>query len=561
MLQAARSDGTTASRKPVLLDLPVEILEIIMANIQIDLRPKRDGPGFAYSTAQLSHQLPSNQGTNRGPSPDMFQRYSNFYVDPDRTADIQNVRLTCKGLCAVSTQFLIPVLDVWMTRESLERLEAVSQHPVISKAVYVVQLHTTHSVKLQPFQRYRFKQDCMTRVDIFLRSLGKRHEDQTPVWTPRTGDRSSIDRALDWAVYDWADRHSAARNMLSEGSFVEAVSSAMARMPRANSLCISDLKDHSEGETCPGWKKVLPLQAYDLTRLASGRFDFHDKRKLRKLAQSLVLDTVKRLNGDFDKRALQLGLDHFKLIRKLPWAIAVRGKHLASLHIMIATPHKPNAFLGSNRDFIDEEGRKRLKHACRNLKYFEFQTYTDRILPSTVRLHYSHELQHIDSGKFTHFFTACMGSPSLEGLRIGVSDFWFPPVVGIGLTAAKLFEKIPWSAITSNRLKYLYLFQMCVQPSELETFLAQSTRTDKIRLRLRDVSNSGNKSWTETLDFLRKSGKIAQTSCLVYLHDKNLQRNLELDKFDNRKAWKSLGDYITGCIDRNPLSPPPPSAE
>ncbi|KAK0743833.1 hypothetical protein B0T18DRAFT_431034 [Schizothecium vesticola] len=64
----------------------------------------------------------------------IFRAIADGYVwpDPGPVRSYRRCRLTCRRFCDIASAFLIPTLTVSMSPESLARLEAISQHPVIS---------------------------------------------------------------------------------------------------------------------------------------------------------------------------------------------------------------------------------------------------------------------------------------------------------------------------------------------------------------------------------------------------------------------------------------------
>ncbi|KAL8685196.1 MAG: hypothetical protein Q9218_007910, partial [Villophora microphyllina] len=51
------------------------------------------------------------------------------------TKDIPNLRLSCKNLATIGLEFLVPEAQLLFTRKSFDRLQEISQHPILSRRV------------------------------------------------------------------------------------------------------------------------------------------------------------------------------------------------------------------------------------------------------------------------------------------------------------------------------------------------------------------------------------------------------------------------------------------
>lgn len=176
---------------------------------------------------------------------------------------IKNIRLTSSLFCKAGSHLLIRSLQVSIESASLARLVEISQHPLISKGIQSMHVNLeriSHGGAYQSEESYR---QCVLRVLQVRIDKDKRHDQRALLplfrYTQRHAGARKIsqfreeyylsiaDSAEDSEVSPLKDglkmlqqRYLDQEQMLLDGSFVRSVVEAMARMPTAVRLFMTD---------------------------------------------------------------------------------------------------------------------------------------------------------------------------------------------------------------------------------------------------------------------------------------------------------------------------------
>ncbi|KAK3361058.1 hypothetical protein B0T24DRAFT_643433 [Lasiosphaeria ovina] len=133
---------------------------------------------------------------------------------PNKT--IQNIRLACRDFCELSSEFLLPVVDINVSSADLEYLEAISRHPTIGRGVKVVRLCVAFSSPILAASIRAFREFCLADATLPARNLSAEY------------------LMKGWGIYKGMFKDQMA--VLACGNFVTRFASAMAQMPSALSL-------------------------------------------------------------------------------------------------------------------------------------------------------------------------------------------------------------------------------------------------------------------------------------------------------------------------------------
>ncbi|KAF4785045.1 hypothetical protein HER10_EVM0002072 [Colletotrichum scovillei] len=139
---------------------------------------------------------------------------------------LQSLRLTCRRLCEAASPYLVPTIAVHVTRKSLDRLNAISQHATIGRGVRCIRIPLGFYDALAAFAHENF---------ILL----AKHELRNKF---RREFSHGMTRLIGKA-YDTYTRLEAEQKHLRDDrwhSFSDTVSFAMKRMPNATRLEMSD---------------------------------------------------------------------------------------------------------------------------------------------------------------------------------------------------------------------------------------------------------------------------------------------------------------------------------
>lgn len=194
-------------------------------------------------------------------------------------------RLTCHSFCNLSSHLILPVVNVSMNPLSLKRLQDVSRHPLISKGVQFIQIHTTCFNSEMASDLGLFTGACVDDLRGIVRHLTRElaQNEQYQRWGPGSTASAETYRAAKAKCEDLAEAWETLRNIHDDGTafldpapgilrfktsdlrlvhrsyrrkwlewnsvmrvgaFARDVAAAMARMPRAPRLCITDTRSH-----------------------------------------------------------------------------------------------------------------------------------------------------------------------------------------------------------------------------------------------------------------------------------------------------------------------------
>ncbi|KAF5650926.1 hypothetical protein F25303_4187 [Fusarium sp. NRRL 25303] len=195
-----------------------------------------------------------------------------------RVDDICSLRLTCRRFCQWASPLLIPEISVCMTEPSLERLKNVSGHQLIGSGVRSVHVKLPYYEQRMAADLTHFAYSHIAGMSQHLGHLkdvisGKLHERESynvPDWVDYevlelgkaiisawksiyTADSEDLQRdSEEHATYRkiLRDAHreyqllfEAQQKMRENGTFLSTIASAMAKMPNADRLEITDGED------------------------------------------------------------------------------------------------------------------------------------------------------------------------------------------------------------------------------------------------------------------------------------------------------------------------------
>ncbi|CAN8105467.1 unnamed protein product [Discula destructiva] len=199
-----------------------------------------------------------------------------FHIVEGQLCDFQNIknlRLTCHRLSNGSSCFLLRHISVAMTPNSLARLEAVSRHAYFSKSVLAVRINLEFYIPQVAESPYRFFNIALRylqfRARVRRESLATHDEDADPrmqleeeeelvqeqriikswsdfIWNGEepTDDQARDDvQALRRAHGIYRERTHEQEWLFKDREFSRTVAAAIARMPRATRLFLTDRKD------------------------------------------------------------------------------------------------------------------------------------------------------------------------------------------------------------------------------------------------------------------------------------------------------------------------------
>ncbi|KAK0736658.1 hypothetical protein B0T21DRAFT_289391 [Apiosordaria backusii] len=169
-------------------------------------------------------------------------------IDSCNTSDIKSCRLTCQRLCAASSHLLVPVVAVDCRVASLERFNDITRHPTIGKGVRAVRV-PIHSYRRElsevsaSFVKFIAEPALYDHTEPEL-YLDNTCELDTEIQAPQ-GEHVKQDdhvwtRALGLIHGEYQRFYREQESLRRDGTFVNTVASALAKMPHAAVLVYDD---------------------------------------------------------------------------------------------------------------------------------------------------------------------------------------------------------------------------------------------------------------------------------------------------------------------------------
>lgn len=347
---------------------------------------------------------------------------------------IQSIRLTCRRLCEISSHLLVPCMDITPTLSSLEHVDQVLSHPLISRGLRLicVSVPILEAGVAEDFNRF-----CGLSFDKLLNLLGwyypypgrpetiaKRIEDffkkgdhtwyglhelkesglinfdnDADLDLPRLSLRRLLLRLLLREHVRYRELHQKQEEILWSDRLTRTVAAAAARSPSGICLHITDTLTPTDLDGCDpyGLRKALDDDPY------------------LDLDLEFLIKSTRVLKG---KRWQELDVDHNSkfpqsILYELPLAICAAGATLNGFVINTSSPFDPPfPILNITQEQISALGR-----AFKNLEAFRFR------MPG-----------HIEGEGFSSYLSAVTGARKIGNLSLGLgfnqdptaSPFFFP---------------------------------------------------------------------------------------------------------------------------------------
>ncbi|KAK7722005.1 hypothetical protein SLS63_009285 [Diaporthe eres] len=365
-----------------IVDMPNEILQMIFANFKDDGDPQI--------------QVESSSFDDPLPSPDV--------------RSIKSIRLTSRAFCAVASEIFLPVVDVSFTRSSLQRLEDISSHPLISKSVRVLRIHANSYNPILGTDRYTFAEVIHSelcklndRFDAEAETIEEEMAEIRGEMTPETRSFDSrelesreweldviketlkeagqvvttlykvvvnpqlktsldpyedrINKAVDEAQEEYGRRCLEQQSLVDNAHVRDNIINAVTQMPNVQKLCILDDGSHHWDNICrSGRDKQYDVEEYGVAMTATNPF----------------WDLM--VHGGYRDESLSRPDEEplLPLLHKLPLVLQVPNENLTHLDINLPP-------LGDHDTDILAEHLLNLRHSFQNLKSVHitiFETYS-----------------------------------------------------------------------------------------------------------------------------------------------------------------------------------------
>ncbi|KAK7748957.1 hypothetical protein SLS53_000982 [Cytospora paraplurivora] len=381
-----------------------------------------------------------------------------FFFD-DRFTDvatIKHIRLTCRRFNRTASHLLLAYIDVCLSPSSLAHLQEISLHPVISRGISAVRIHASiyssrlarelsnfaqlATAKLADFADYHERllsrimageeeriNHCDTPAGIQKAAEQARRiitswEQHWNADIQKTDDEAeggqwqSDVSALQKIHKVYAQLYQEQQSVMENGLFISEVAAAMARMPRALRLCITDSQ----------------IQAYSGLGEFKTNFELADNPEL--FLRERMLDSIAWFTAmeDFEENPPT------DLLFRLPHAISAVGISLFHLDIAVEPPR--DLSLTFSQDHQSE-----LSEACKHLRVFAFR---GRGNPDE---YWMAEANSEDSGEVQNLFSflrASLSSDFLERLSLNLGFLDEPHEIP-NASAGSLLTFRRWPALES----------------------------------------------------------------------------------------------------------------
>lgn len=446
----------------------------------------------------------------------------NIFGHATDSADIRNIRLTCRRFCSTSSHLLLDCLDVCLTSASLARAQEISCHPTISKGIRALHISLQSNRHLGNISRFTSLaiEYLQRKIGLVLMNPQKALENGNfvswaefePILMERqrllhswfqyreTRKYSTRQQSLDVEIlhrcyekyrmeYEWQ------RRTIQDGTFAQAIAAAVGRIPRATTLLFTDKFRYRES---------FPI--------------FHANKWRRHISASDVLD---------DRMMLSIGESLWpvvmttKLAVQVPLAIHSAGSSTIQIGIHLPTQPDDSTWIHNQAQLLG------LKAAAESLRVFAFQARMKDPSPPE------------DISSALTYLRVVLGAANLQVLTLSVPSYTLDEYVG------PLLASFHWP-----HLRKLNLVRVALHLSDLKTFVGEFR--PGIFLNLKQIRlRSG--SWAEGLDVLRSKansesqvGPLSGAECDPMVSDQ-LRRILD----GGQASWAS--QYIQGVSNRNPF--------
>lgn len=543
-LATARS-AIARMRKDRITELPTELLMDIMSRV-------------------------TNGTSNIGLDGDDFVSSGEHNRSRD-VESIKSLRITSRRMRNLADRFLIRSVTVRMMPQSLARLVEISHHPVFSHTVRSVKVNLAFYAKalanlnnFAGFEKWqceriheRFglaneKADAEEaedhRVSDHTMSLLKRLDKEAIATRevkrgrdPFASLKTSFKRLLRAAhvqykqLYDEQQRIRKDHRNGVDSAFLREISAAMARMPNATRLEISDVDVDSD------WKD-------DYDRVIQHFQTLDETTGLYRLMTSPIRWEISNTCSE------QWAGAPVGVLLQLPVALSEAGVQLTRLAITV-TP--PRIIQWSMMQPTEEQADK-LALLVHNVRALEFTMKSRDDDVSVTPAHWPAVQAHLEP--IAAYLAAISSTPSLEKLRIGAGAFgnhmldeWgdlqrWPPL-------ASLIKSQPWP-----RLERLELDNVTLTSGLLEELIGERSTDMIVRLESVFIDEEDEDTWREMLDMLRakadpsrprKEGGVCGT---VFVETLFAPYGGEIIDFLKRDIERIFGSRVR-LNDKAPLTP------
>ncbi|KAI1073881.1 hypothetical protein F5B20DRAFT_565748 [Whalleya microplaca] len=454
--------------------------------------------------------------------------------------EIKNIRLVCRRFYEASSRLLVTAVSVSMHSSSLARLDEISRHPLVAKGVRTVRVILDVYVSKLANDFDGLFVNCQKRELAY-----SRRDWETPVWCRSELDDIEATTKCSHLLISWnkisqkipdsslADRdrenirlirraHELYRRayleqerMRTGGSFVQAVADAMARMPVAKFLIITD-QDMS----------VLPHDVPFVQKMKSPTL------LIANMIRPLTWSDVLTGRGGIDLTwAERIAILPIELLSQIPLAIHRAGVKLSDVNYQVTPKENPENPENPSSDLVlRDQDLDNLKAATRQLKSFTFR-------PRGGWVRYGGSAMR-QAKRLVEAFT---DSDSIQDLYISMYEFWPDSSAGCLLLTRT------WPRLRQVRFEGPLHFE------ELKMFYAKVQSHVNLRLAWVQLMSG---SWADVLDLMRANTRSRQDSSYI-LEPVGAEcfsmPKKQVDRIFGDKRRSPSTRYIRKVSDYNPL--------
>lgn len=440
---------------------------------------------------------------------------------------IKNVRLSCKRLRVITSAHLIGHVSVVLSHSSLANFERISNHPDIRYGVQAVEISLAQyddaMTDLREFARYHvdnltlpyeespeMRAKAASIAQAWDKYLRMRDSDNDVFLLNFDHEEIGYIQALVQGYYAYQNRLREQENLVQASGtagFTVRLSNAMARLPRANHLEVTD------------WDTIHwgPRSLHLLRRL-----DISDQRSL--------VNSLSQWRNPFD---MVQGTKYLYLVPGVTCIGILRPAEtaIASLNIQISLP----GHIYTQLSLVNLQ-EDQLRFSLRDLRSFRFESW-DQSPP-----HPELELQGFQA--FARFLHACLDSERLECLVID-------PNLAFS-SEESLIRLRPWT-----KLKYVVLERLPVSESDLEGLTAPIASRRKGCLIMNDVRLCGG-TWASVLEMLRNRPIRVSLGSFQNGAECDTRPDGGVEVFSRNQGLPSFAEYYVRGEDMlNPILSPP----
>lgn len=419
---------------------------------------------------------------------------------------VQNARLVCRLFNEIASPLLFPYIDVSLDQESLDKVDRISKSPLLSPGVYGIKINLAYRPKELADNIVLFKDYLQRRLAKVESSCAKwvryssegREEKKVfesatdnfkticSAWDACINPQLNSNKAQEWDEYqqilkngheEYRKKHDEQFRIINEGTFVDVLLAAIARMPTSEALYIDD--------------SMPPYFDIESPSLLNSK---------RELARHMP---IPHEWSTIEKMEVGAKLLPARILLSLPIAMHKAGLHLKRLDIHCFPTKNNDDIMSPDQKHLQTPVWSQLKASCHELEAFTMRVSQDLADRNDRNNPYSKD----NRAYMDNYLTAMLSSQNLSKIGLCIMVLArarrpareVPPGIGDGSSypLGHLLSRANWPQI-----KTLDLSHFCPSQDEVEKLFSGLGRGRLEAVSLFHIELRSGR-WAHAVDILR----------------------------------------------------------